>query len=768
MDKIQHTAPLIVNMAKDYVQEAVEKETPKGWVNHGENNLFSQYLIDLYNTSSVHGSLTMSIAFTIAGKEFSTALPIAKREADRLKIDELRHCTSLDLKLHGGFFWEVVWSVDRTTIARINHLPFENCRLAVTNEEDIIPGIYYSKDWADIRKKKNAPVYIPMFNKSSNEEEPSQVLFMSVMTPGSAYYPKPDYYSALEYIECTRQISHFYNAFLQNGMFPGYMIHFNNGVPDPEEQIMIKNQWEKMSGTQMAGKRIFTFNESQDRAPKVDLIPLDDADKKWTVLSEESRNNIMIGHRVTSPLLFGIRENGGLGSNTDELKQAFKIFKQQVIEPYQRMICDGIEMLFQSMGIVAEFTIVGNDILTQDEQAAAKDSVALPSATASAPTDTASAEVKVSDVTYNGAQIASALDIVAKVKEGILTTEQAIVFLVQFLQLPVDIAKSMFTVNGDAVTKLESQKKKVELAIPESFEPTQEMADEAELGLKWREEYGRGGTEVGVARARDISNRRNLSFETVQRMNSYFARHEIDKEAEGWNQGEEGFASAGRIAWQLWGGDAGRDWAAAIIERYKTELSIDIPHFSEEDEDLWLQWLEDKGEIIDEEEWELIEAEPVDMASVRSYASPNEQSEMDSGLYKIRYSYSKNLSANSRKFCRQMVAAAKAGIVYRYEDLNAMSDDSNSVNANMGHNGSTYSIWLYKGSVNCKHHWERRVYFRKREKGRFLADKGLKNSDPISVAKAIRAGMPLKDIAKDFATANTATYDLPNHGRYPS
>jgi hypothetical protein len=444
-------------------------------------------------------------------------------------------------------------------------------------------------------------------------------------------------------------------------MFPGYMIHFNNGVPDPEEQIMIKNQWEKMSGTQMAGKRIFTFNESQDRAPKVDLIPLDDADKKWTVLSEESRNNIMISHRVTSPLLFGIRESGGLGSNSDELKQAFKIFKQQVIEPYQRLICDAVEILMKSMGIVAEFTIVGNDILTLDEQAAVKDSVALPTATTTTPTDTASAEVKVSDITYNGAQIASALEIVAKVKEGILTTEQAIVFLVQFLQLPVDVAKSMFTVGGDAVTKLESQKKKVEL-----------------------------------------------------------------------------------------------------------ESTCEIPHFSEEDENWWCSYLEDKGEIVDEEEWELIEAEPVDMASVRSYADPNEPSEMDSGLYKIRYSYSKNLSANSRKFCRQMVAAAKAGIVYRYVDLNAMSDDSNSVNANMGHNGSTYSIWLYKGSVNCKHHWERRVYFRKREKGRFLADKGLKNSDPISVAKAIRAGMPLKDIAKDFATANTATYDLPNHGRYPS
>ena len=247
-------------------------------------------------------------------------------------------------------------------------------------------------------------------------------------------------------------------------------------------------------------------------------------------------------------------------------------------------------------------------------------------------------------------------------------------------------------------------------------------------------------------------------------MNSYFARHEVDKQAEGWNQGEEGFASAGRIAWQLWGGDAGRDWAAVIIERYKTEQSAcEIPHFSEEEENAWIEWLSDKGEIVDEEEWELIEAEPVDMASVRSYADPNEPSEMDSGLYKIRYAYSKNLSANSRKFCRSMVSASKANLVYRYEDITKMDGNENTSFAPMGSN--TYSIWLYKGGVNCKHVWERRVYFRKREKGRFLADKGLKNSDPISVAKAIRAGMPLKDIAKGFATANTTPYDMPDHAR---
>lgn len=91
--------------------------------------------------------------------------------------------------------------------------------------------------------------------------------------------------------------------------------------------------------------------------------------------------------------------------------------------------------------------------------------------------------------------------------------------------------------------------------------PTQAMAEEAERGLAWRAEYGRGGTEVGVARARDISNRVDLSDDTIGRMVSFFARHEVDKEAQGFRQGEDGYPSAGRIAWALWGGDPGKSWA---------------------------------------------------------------------------------------------------------------------------------------------------------------------------------------------------------------
>ena len=587
MDKIQHSAPMLVNLGAAMPQEAVEKETPKGWVTLGEANLFSDYLIDLYYSSPVHSALTMSIAFMIAGKEFKSNNPAAQREIDRLKLNSIRRPITLDAKMQGGYYLEIIWSVDRTTVAKINHLPYENVRLAVANDEDVIPGVYYSKDWNDIRKKKNIPTFIPMYNPTTKSDEPSQVLFVGIMTPGSAYYPKPDYYSAINYIEITREISEFYRAFLSNGMAPSYFLHMNNGIPDPEEQMAIRRNWETMMGAKKAGKVVFTFNESADRAPRLDLVPMSDADKQWMELSTQSRENILAAHRVTSPLLFGIRDAGGLGSNADEMKQAYRIFNKNIIEPYQQIVTDSLEEVFKGMGILADIFIESNDIFG--------DEIPAP------------------------------------------------------------------TVAQTATTQLSAEKKKTNLSDPQEKPPI----------------------------------------------------------------------------------------------------------FTDEDEAWWCEFLEDKGEIVDEEEWELIEAEPVNLASVRSYADPDLPSEMDSGLYKIRYSYSKNLSGNSRKFCRQMVSAANAGYVYRYEDLTAMSSDSNSVNPNMGHNGSSYSVWLYKGSVNCKHYWERRVYFRKREKGRFIADNGLDSSNPISVAKAIRAGMPLKDIAKDFATANTRTYDLPNNGRYP-
>jgi HK97 family phage portal protein len=99
------------------------------------------------------------------------------------------------------------------------------------------------------------------------------------------------------------------------------------------------------------------------------------------------------------------------------------------------------------------------------------------------------------------------------------------------------------------------------------WKPTDEMAAAARRALAWRSEFGRGGTAIGIARARDISNGRRLPRDTIMRMVGFFARHEVDKRAEGFREGEPGFPSNGRIAWDLWGGDAGRAWANRIADR---------------------------------------------------------------------------------------------------------------------------------------------------------------------------------------------------------
>jgi hypothetical protein len=110
-----------------------------------------------------------------------------------------------------------------------------------------------------------------------------------------------------------------------------------------------------------------------------------------------------------------------------------------------------------------------------------------------------------------------------------------------------------------------------ELSMVETYKPTDGMVEEAQRGLDWVKEYKRGGTNIGRGRATDIVNRRNFSYDTVKRVKAYFDRHEVDKQGKGWSPGEDGFPSNGRIAWALWGGDAGWSWSKAIVERVERE-----------------------------------------------------------------------------------------------------------------------------------------------------------------------------------------------------
>ena len=155
---------------------------------------------------------------------------------------------------------------------------------------------------------------------------------------------------------------------------------------------------------------------------------------------------------------------------------------------------------------------------------------------------------------------------------GLSPVDGADQLLVQATLFPLGETEAPDTAqsNEDDAAELEDDEK----ALSDiDLKPSEGMVAEARKGLEWRREFGRGGTDVGVARARDIVSGKNMSIDTVKRMFSFFSRHEVDKEAEGFRPGEEGYPSPGRIAWALWGGDAGFSWSRKRRDQIEREES---------------------------------------------------------------------------------------------------------------------------------------------------------------------------------------------------
>jgi hypothetical protein len=555
-----------INLGKYTEPSYQETLNRSGWVEYGKDNLFPNYLIDLYNSSAVHHALVDSIAYMIYGQGIQLTGE-AQLQIEAWGLNEEIRKACLDLKLQGGYYLQVSYSLDRSYIKSVEHIPFEYIRAGAMQENGTVPYYYHCLDWENYRKVGVTPIC--SFDVKKKNDHPVQILAVKPFSIGAIYYPKPDYMGSINWIEIDKQVAIYHNNNLNNGMAPSMAIHWKNGVPPKEERRQIRQDIERqMTGAHNAGKFFMTFSDGADQAPSIEPFDLSQASEQYQFLSEESTAKIMIGHRVTSPALFGVKTAGQLGG-TEELKTASQLFNINVIEPYRDIINQSIQRLLRVNEINERPKIQG---------------------------------------------------------------------LVLF----------------------ESQKKK--------------------------------------------------------------------------------------------------------------------PFLSEEEGNTWLSYLEAVGEKIDLEEWELIEEtkvtdneeeaklhqEPVKY--FKRYADPDLKSLVDSGLYKVRYRYSRNISDKSRTFCKNMVANSKGGVVYRYEDIIEMGQAG--VNSEFSPRGqSTYNIWEWKGGAYCHHYFYRQVYVRKRDKGRFLPNEGLDNDKEISTSEARVAGLPFKDKALDYDQANTRPIDTPNRGK---
>jgi len=324
-----------------------ERPSNEGYVQYGDDNLFPQYLIDLYKSSATHNALCTSIAYMIYGDGVQADTLDARLKIEEWGLQDEVRKACLDLKIQGGFALEVVYSIDRTTVAKVRHCPFENIRSAEVDNDENVNFYYYSKDWSN---KQIEPELVRAFNPEDSLEYPVQILYVKPFSPGSYYYPKPDYIGSIDYIELDKEIGKYHINNIKNGLAPSFSIHFKNGVPAQEERHKIRNDIERqLAGATNAGKFIVTYSDSPERKPDFEPFPLSDADKQYQFLSTEVSDKIMVGHRVVSSAMFGVKTAGQLG-NTQELEIASELFDKQVVKPYQRIVKDALESIFGAAG----------------------------------------------------------------------------------------------------------------------------------------------------------------------------------------------------------------------------------------------------------------------------------------------------------------------------------------------------------------------------------------------------------------------------------
>ena len=346
----------LIKLSHYNIPHLVER-TNQDWVSFGEDNLYPNYLLELFLGSAINGALIKSIGAMIYGEglEATNADESTDTKESYLRLTELLHNSdddvlkdlALDLKLFGGCYVNVIWSRDRSRIAKMKHIPAQYIRSGKMIDGEI-DTYYYSADWSKAKKGEYRPRAYAAFN-TEDRTQASQILMIRDKNPALFYGFAPDYVGATDWIQMELEIAQFHLSNITSGMTPSMHVGFSNGVPTQEERRTIERQLNaKFSGSGNAGKILITFNDGKETAPIIEPIQMNDAQSAWEGMSKQAVNQILAGHRCVSPLLFGIRTEGGngLGSNADELRDAYSLFNNTVVVPFQNTLLKGLEKIF--------------------------------------------------------------------------------------------------------------------------------------------------------------------------------------------------------------------------------------------------------------------------------------------------------------------------------------------------------------------------------------------------------------------------------------
>jgi hypothetical protein len=323
-----------------YIRPTIQENKAKNWVLNGRNNDFYQYIIDRYNGSPTNAAIINSYIDLVYGKGL-----YSKNSKENLN-NWIHFLTTLKPKetkkiIHDFvLFGEASFQVVKTKggdVSSINHIPKDKVVPSIENENGEIEGYWYSKNWQDLNKNK--PEFYPAFGTS---KEAIEIYVIKPYKAGKNYFSDPFNMAALPYCEIEEELSNFYLNSIKKGLSAGYIINVPDGnslTPEEKEEFEKKIK-AKLTGSPNALSFVLSFN-GRDADITITPFPVNkDQHFQWEYLTSEARQQIMTGWRVTSPMLFGIKDNTGFGNNAEELDTAESQLMKRVIQPMQQHIID--------------------------------------------------------------------------------------------------------------------------------------------------------------------------------------------------------------------------------------------------------------------------------------------------------------------------------------------------------------------------------------------------------------------------------------------
>jgi len=329
----------VVNLTSQEIPIVVEDtKTRYQWVPVGiiTPDDFFQNITDSYTTSTTNAACIEGIADLIYGKGLYSKGEVFQNILDKLIPQEEVKRVIFDLKLYGNGAFQVYWDDTHTKVVKFYHVPVQNIRAEKIYDNPKIENYFYCVDWAD-QKAQRHKKKIPAFGTSNEKME---LLYIKNYSPGKYYYSLPDWMPGLQFAYVEAELSNLHLNNIENGFMPLVMVNMNNGIPAPEERQTIESMIEqKFTGTRNAGRFMISFNDDAERRPTIEAINIDNLHDKYKYVAEYAQDRILVGHRVTSPLLFGIRtQANGFSSQSEEMKTAFSILQTMTINPFQNLV----------------------------------------------------------------------------------------------------------------------------------------------------------------------------------------------------------------------------------------------------------------------------------------------------------------------------------------------------------------------------------------------------------------------------------------------